>query len=103
MEPLPAPGETGARCSLEGQGVSNPNELKPRKVLGGVLFSYLNQEASSVMIAGDFNRWVAEPLLLIDTALGLWQKIVPIDTGIYHYKFLVNDMWRTDPFNQATE
>ncbi len=100
---LLAPVVTEARCSLEHQGPLDRSELSPKKVLGGVLFSLVNREATSVLIAGDFNRWVAEQLILIDETSGLWQKIVPISSGTYHYKFLVNDAWQPDPFNNVSE
>ncbi|OGW82325.1 MAG: hypothetical protein A3G33_11515 [Omnitrophica bacterium RIFCSPLOWO2_12_FULL_44_17] len=77
----------------------DPEELKPRAVLGGFLFSYLNQAVRSVMIAGDFNRWVAEPLHLVDAEKGLWRKIIPIGKGLHRYKLLVDDEWKTDPAN----
>jgi len=91
------------RCSLRGQGEFNLDELKPKKVLGGILFSYLNREAGSVLIAGDFSRWIVEPLLLVDESIGLWQKVIHLEPGTYHYKFLVNDVWRTDPANHSTK
>ena len=81
----------------------DPEELRPKKVLGGILFSFLNREVLSVLIAGDFNRWVAEPLLQIDENSGLWQKVIPINEGTYRYKFLVDDVWQTDPFNPRNE
>lgn len=81
----------------------NPNELRPKKVLGGILFSFLNREALNVLVAGDFNRWVAEPLLKVDENSGLWQKVIPINEGIYRYKFLVDDVWQIDPFNPRNE
>jgi len=77
------------------------NSLRPRKVLGGVLFSCFSAHASSIYIAGDFNHWVAEMLHPATQMPGLWQKIVPVEVGVHHYKFLVNDEWRTDPFNDA--
>ena len=81
----------------------DPYEFRPKKVLGGILFSFFNRQANSVLIAGDFNRWVAEPLFLVDNTLGLWQKVIPINEGTYRYKFLVDDTWQTDPFNPLTE
>jgi len=100
---LPALVATEVRCSLENQGPLDQSELSPKKVLGGVLFSFVNQGATSALIAGDFNRWVAEPLILVDETFGLWQKIIPISSGTYHYKFLVNDAWQPDPFNNVSE
>lgn len=96
--------EARAHCTLEHQTTDfNSGELRPRKVLSGVLFSYLNPKASTVLIAGDFNRWIAEPLLQIDSERGLWQKIVSLEPGTHRYKFLVDDVWQTDPFNELKE
>lgn len=81
----------------------DPQELQPKKVLGGILFSFLNKQSLSVLVAGDFNRWVAEPLMQIDENSGLWQKVIPIDEGSYRYKFLVDDVWQIDPFNPRSE
>ena len=103
IELLTTPLIAEPHCSLENRGTLNANDLKIKKVLGGILFSFSSREASSVLVAGDFNRWVAEPLFLVDETAGLWQKIIPIETGIYHYKYLVNDVWQTDPFNDCTE
>ena len=102
-QPTPGPLTTGICCALVNQSAIDPKELKPKRVLDGVLFSFVSRETSSVLIAGDFNRWVAEPLILIDEACGLWQKIIPLPSGTYHYKFLVNDVWRPDPFNKNTK
>ncbi|MBI1977828.1 MAG: AAA family ATPase [Candidatus Omnitrophica bacterium] len=89
--------------SLDGGESADLTDLRPKVVLGGVLFSYLSREATSVFVAGDFNRWVAEPLRLIDPTAGLWQKIVSIEPGKFHYKFLVNDVWRNDSSNPRIE
>lgn len=77
--------------------------LFPRKVFGGILFSYVDPEAHFVLVAGDFNHWVAEPLTLVDKKLGYWQKIIPLEAGIHRYKYVVDDEWRVDPSNPAME
>ena len=97
------PARPEPKCSLEGQGRPRQKELRPKRVLGGMLFSFLSGAASSVLIAGDFNRWIAEPLLLVDGPSGLWQKIIPLSDGTYHYKYLVNDLWQIDPYNRRTK
>ncbi|MBI3999745.1 MAG: hypothetical protein HY351_03940 [Candidatus Omnitrophica bacterium] len=104
-EPIPFPTFSilAEDLSLERQGVLDLNEAKPKQALGGILFSFVKPNAASVLIAGDFNRWIAEPMLLVDQTLSLWQKVIPINSGTYHYKFLADDAWLTDPFNQLTE
>ena len=70
--------------------------LGPRKVCGGILFQYLALQAREVLLAGDFNQWVATPLLRQGVD-GLWQRVVPLRSGAYRYKFLVDGEWVLDP------
>jgi len=79
--------------------IEPPVSLAPHPVLGGVLFSFRSDQANEVMVAGDFNRWIAEPLVKVDSESNLWQKIVPVDPGTYRYKFLVDGEWVRDPSN----
>ena len=81
---------------------SGNEQFQPREVLGGMLFSYVSKEARSVMIVGDFNRWVAESMRLVDPQIGLWQKVVSMEAGTYHYKYLADNTWQVDPFNSRT-
>jgi len=91
------------RAAKEATREQTQRSFAPREVLGGVLFSYVDPEARSVMIAGDFNRWVTESMTLIDEKQGLWQKVIPVSQDGCHYKFLVDNVWRTDSLNQVTE
>ncbi|MBI4387688.1 MAG: AAA family ATPase [Candidatus Omnitrophica bacterium] len=78
-------------------------DLPPRTVLGGVLFSYRNQTAKEVLIAGTFNQWVGEAMTKVGFESEVWQKIVTLEPGMHRYKFLVDGEWVTDPLNQRTE
>ncbi len=68
------------------------------EVLGsGVRFTYRNSAATSVSIAGDFNRWdsVKNPLL---GNRGLWSITLPLSGGRYEYRVVVNGAeWVLDP------
>lgn len=68
----------------------------PRKVAGGILFQYFSSEAKEVLLAGDFNQWIAEPLIR-KNGNGVWQRVVPLREGEYRYKFLVDQEWKLDP------
>ena len=70
----------------------------PKRVMGGILFQALSEEARSVEVAGDFNQWVPESLLRRDTP-GLWQKVIPITSGRWRYKFIVDGEWQLDPYH----
>lgn len=72
------------------------NHFGPREVSDGILFQFLSKTASSVEIAGDFNRWVPEPLVRRN-ADGLWQKVVPVAEKTFRYKFIVDGEWQVDP------
>ncbi|MGQ9603975.1 MAG: AAA family ATPase [bacterium] len=78
--------------------------LMPRKIGGGVLFSYLDPNASEVSIQGDFNDWNSQGDALLDVdGRGLWQRVVAIRPGRYRYMFVVNGVETADPNNPNTE
>lgn len=68
----------------------------PQKVSGGILFQYFAPQAREVLLAGDFSQWIGIPLIRRN-ADGLWQRIVSLRQGGYHYKFLVDGEWILDP------
>lgn len=68
----------------------------PKRVTGGILFQLSIKDARWVEIAGDFNHWIPEPLVLSHEN-GLWQKIIPASDGAYRYKFIVDGEWQIDP------
>lgn len=72
----------------------------PRRVSGGILFQAVSRNARGVEIAGDFNNWVPEPLVRRDGE-GLWQKVIPILSGNFRYKFIVDGEWQLDPCQPA--
>jgi len=68
----------------------------PKRVIGGMMFQYYNPVASRVQIAGDFSGWIPVPLFQRSTD-GVWQIVVPITSGHYRYKFIVDGDWLMDP------
>ena len=73
----------------------------PRRVMGGVLFQAVSQNAREVEIAGDFNCWIPESLIRRDEN-GLWQKVIPVFPGRHRYKFIVDGEWQIDPYQPHT-
>lgn len=71
------------------------NHFGPRQVVGGILFQALAERVRSVEIAGDFNGWVPESLVLRD-GQRLWQLVLPLSRGRYRYKFIVDGEWQLD-------
>lgn len=68
----------------------------PKRVIGGMMFQFYNQEASRVQIAGDFSGWIPLPMFARPTD-GVWQIVIPITSGHYRYKFIVDGEWQMDP------
>jgi len=72
----------------------------PRRVVGGILFQVPDTSLRSVEIAGDFNNWIPEQLVL-NPGDGIWQIVIPIIKGTFRYKFIVDGEWQLDPFHPA--
>ena len=56
------------------------------------------RNASQVMLAGSFNGWKPDELLMKKTAQG-WELPYVLGSGNYQYKFIVDGEWITDPAN----
>ncbi len=74
----------------------------PRRMSGGVLFQMHSKNARWVEIAGDFNNWVPESMMRRDED-GLWQKVIPISSGNFRYKYIVDGEWQIDPYQPTQQ
>jgi chromosome partitioning protein len=80
------------------------NFLAPRRIGGGILFSYMDGEAQSVVVAGDFNSWNENHDVLLDVdGRGLWQRVITLRSGQHKYRFVVDGRPVTDPNNGRSE
>jgi len=61
--------------------------------------------ASHVSLAGSFNNWAQDVLLMQRDDEGVWKIEIPmLPQGKYHYKFFVDDkVWMEDIYNQNRE
>lgn len=71
--------------------------------VGNVTFTYYNNTATSVWVAGDFNGWQGANSQMTNNN-GTWSITVPLQLGTsYQYKFVVNgSTWVSDPNNPNT-
>jgi chromosome partitioning protein len=77
--------------------------LAPRRIGGGVLFSYLGTDAEVIAIEGDFNSWNSSSDVLLDVdGRGLWQRVIPLKHKAYNYRFIVDGDPIVDPNNPET-
>lgn len=80
------------------------NFLAPRRIGGGVLFSYMDDQAETVTVEGDFNSWDGSSDVLLDVdGRGLWQRVVILRPGRYRYRFVADGQPSADPNNSRTE
>ena len=74
------------------------------KQLGSeVVFSAKFDEASKVLVAGDFNGWNPVSPLQMTGRPGDWRVKLPLAPGRYRYRFVVDGRWVTDPHNTYVE
>ena len=62
-----------------------------------VRFAINAPRARHVSVAGDFNQWNPEAMLLEKRSGGRWETTLNLPTGRYEYKFVVDGEWRHDP------
>jgi hypothetical protein len=76
-----------------------------RQLTDGVVFAARFDGAGRVLIAGDFNNWSAmsTPMAPAPGLPGLWQAKLPLISGRYRYRFVVDGHWTTDPHNATVE
>jgi hypothetical protein len=90
-----------------------PAEVKMELVYGvsktdsGLRFLANYPQAGRVCVAGDFNNWSADatPLNRISQLenSGAWEATVPVETGRYRYRYVVDGSWQHDPNNTYVE
>lgn len=60
------------------------------------------KSAKEVILSGDFNNW-SEQELKMTKVDGCWRYTLDLSGGKYHYKFIVDGIWKTDPSNAIVE
>ena len=68
-------------------------------------FSLHHDSAGQISIAGDFNNWAEDVLLMEPSYNGIWKIEIPLlSPGRYHYKFFVDSSsWMEDVSNPYRE
>jgi hypothetical protein len=82
---------------------SGPDRLGSAAAAGSIVhpirFTYIDEQAQSVVVVGDFNGWDLEMTPLRRVAPGgIWVAEMPLRKGRYTYSFVVDgSIWRPDP------
>lgn len=80
-------------------GVGNTNSIYYRYNYSFKLPGY--QSANRVSVAGNFNNWAINQIVLRRTFNG-WELPLYLHDGIYAYRFMVDGEWIVDPQNPIT-
>jgi len=75
----------------------------PQPELRFVKFSVKIAGAKEVKIAGDFNRWNPEALVLVKKDGKTWEALVPLPPGRYKYLCRIDGVDVLDPLNPDTD
>jgi len=78
-------------------------DIPPQPELRFAKFSITIAGAKEVMIAGDFNKWNPEGLVLVKKSAKTWEAIVPLPPGRYRYLCRIDGQDLLDPMNPDTE
>ncbi|RKZ11431.1 hypothetical protein DRQ32_05955 [bacterium] len=73
-----------------------------RQNTDGVLFRFYSGSASSVDLAGDFNRWGRDRQSLRALGDGWWELRIPLPPGRYQYVYMVDGVATTPPESTIT-
>jgi 1,4-alpha-glucan branching enzyme len=76
------------------------NAMKPKRKK--ITFKFHSEQASEVLLLGDFNHWDPEKGAMTKGKDGHWEKSVFLQAGSYEYKFKVDGEWINDPENPLT-
>jgi hypothetical protein len=97
----------------DGRWITDPNNLQRVEDGAGnvnsVYFKYNytfklagHTQAQRIMVAGDFNDWNANELVMDKKANG-WERQLYLGDGKHEYRFMADGEWVTDPANALKE
>lgn len=75
----------------------------PQLNLTEVVFSVFAPEAKEVYVAGDFNGWKLDEDSRLINHNGTWSRKMNLDSGRYHYRFVIDGRWIEDFNNPKRE
>jgi 1,4-alpha-glucan branching enzyme len=70
---------------------------------GSVEFRFFRPEARDVRVAGDFNGWSGESLLMKPAGNGWWTARTVLGSGEYRFRYVADGRWFTDYASNGVE
>ena len=99
-----APATAAVEASGNGARHQAPVDRGSAPIRGaeGVVFSVEAPRARCVQLAGDFNGWDVAGSEMEHSG-PVWWKVLPLSPGRYHYRYVVDGRWQSDPANPEAE
>jgi len=85
----------GPTKSPRAKAAGTPGEPKVKRVV----FEWPATGAFTVSVAANFNKWDPQAHPLRREKSGVWRVAIPLKAGRYEYLFVVDGVWRVDPYN----
>lgn len=63
---------------------------------GTVTFQFLRPQARQVFLAGDFNNWHKQSLIMLKGSDGWWRCQLTLAPGIYQFRYYADGQWYSD-------
>ncbi len=76
-----------------------PKTAAPKTAKKAVTFVYVGAPGRSVALAGCFNNWTTDKIMLDKKGNGEYSCRVMLEPGEYQYKFVVDGEWCLDSAN----
>jgi len=70
---------------------------------GSVEFRFFRPEARDVRVAGDFNGWSGEALVMKPAGNGWWSVRTLLGSGEYRFRYVADGRWFTDYASNGVE
>jgi 1,4-alpha-glucan branching enzyme len=82
--------------------ITSTSSASEASEMRSVRFGYFNPDAQEVFLVGSFNGWNPRATPLKRDALGDWSVELPLPSGEYRYRLMVDGEWHDDPSVQQT-
>jgi hypothetical protein len=79
--------------------ITTKNNKKVLESKRYITLQYEDQVGKNVQVAGSFNDWKENKVLIDKENTGVYRCQLRLVPGVYQYKFLVDGQWLLDPTN----
>jgi 1,4-alpha-glucan branching enzyme len=89
---------SGNQSERKGETMEISNLIKEKSVV----FNFKAEPGKDVFVGGTFNKWNPRETKLEEKEGGVYTASLQLPLGRHEYRFIVDDVWYTDPENPET-